>query len=101
MNKEIPFQTLKRVVLEQSGSITKQDLEVLETHFPDLQVCAKMGYGPRFCSKLSDFKLDLENNNKYHLDVYNVDQYIRELFIIATDCDLLRQLFHWPAEKTW
>ncbi len=92
---------LKRIVVEQWGCVTKTDIDALEIHFPDLEICAKMGYGPRFASKVSNFKLDLENNTKYHLDVYDVDQYVREVFIKATDCDLIRKLFSWTEEKTY
>jgi len=97
--EETPFESLKRIVTEQWGCVTKADVDILETHFPDLNICAKMGYGNRFLAKSINFKIDLANNIKYHLDVYDVDQYAREVFIIATDCDLLRKLFNWPEKQ--
>ena len=101
MENETPFESLKRMVVEQWGCVTKSDVDILETHFPDLNICAKMGYGSRFLSRSKNFKIDLENNIKYNLDVHNVDQYVREVFIIATDCDLIRKLFNWPEKHSF
>ena len=83
MENETPFESLKRIVTEQWGCVTK------------------MGYGSRFLSRSKNFKIDLENNIKYNLDVHNVDQYVREVFIIATDCDLIRKLFNWPEKHSF
>ena len=93
-----PFETLKTIVVSNDGFVTQKDVEVLAEHFPDLVIVAKMGYGLRFASPATHFKNALENNIKYHLDVYNVDQYVRDVFISADDCDRIVALFRWEKE---
>ena len=52
MENETPFESLKRIVTEQWGCVTKADADILESQFPDLNICAKMGYGSRFLSQI-------------------------------------------------
>jgi hypothetical protein len=55
----------------------------------------KVGYGSRFTTTAKNFKLDLENNAKYHLDIHNVEQYVREVYVPCSTYDEVRRMFGW------
>lgn len=85
----------KKIFTEYGGSLSPDQIEALAEFCPNLPIGVKVGYGSRFTTTASNFKLDLENNVKFHLDVYNVDQYIREVFVPITAYDEVRRTFGW------
>jgi len=72
------LQDFKKIFTEHGGCVTPDQIEKLAEFAPDLTLGVKVGYGPRFTTTAKNFKLDLENNAKYHLDIHNVDQYVRD-----------------------
>ena len=93
-----PFDILKYIVTCNYGIVSAEDQEILRDNFPDLVLCVKMTYGQRFLSRARDLEDAINNNIKYHLDVHNVDQVVREVFISAEDCDRIVALFRWEKE---
>jgi len=89
------IQEFKKIVTEYGGAISPEQLEPLAEFAPDLPLGVKVGYGSRFTTSAKNFKLDLENNTKYHLDVHNVDQYVREVFVPCSTYDEVRRIFGW------
>ena len=85
----------KKIFTEHGGSLSPEQIEALAELCPNLPIGVKVGYGSRFTTTASNFKLDLENNTKYHLDVHNVDQYVREAFVPVTAYDEVRRIFGW------
>jgi len=89
------LQEFKKVFTEYGGSIGPEQIDALAEFAPDLPLGVKVGYGSRFTTSAKNFKLDLENNTKYHLDVHNVDQYVREVFVPCSTYDEVRRIFGW------
>jgi hypothetical protein len=52
-----------------------------------------------FTTTAKNFKLDLENNTKYQLDVHNVDQYVRDVFVPCSAYDEVRRIFGWNNKE--
>jgi hypothetical protein len=90
------LQDFKRIFTESGGSLSPDDLVGLADFAPDLPIGVKVGYGSRFVTTAANFRIDLKNNIKYHLDTHNVDQYVREVFIPVSTYDKVKELFGWP-----
>jgi len=86
-----PFDVLKNICFDH-GCVFQEHIPVLEKHYPTLSICAKMGYGPRFCVDAKDFRAELEKNISSYKN-QGLNQYVREVFIPASDLDLLRKVF--------
>ena len=89
------LQEFKQIFTERGGSVFPEQINELAEFAPDLPLGVKVGYGSRFVTSAKDFKLDLENNTKYHLDVHNVDQYVRDVFVPCSAYDEVRRVFGW------
>jgi hypothetical protein len=89
------LQDFKKIFTDYGGAISPEQLEPLAEFAPDLPLGVKVGYGPRFATTAAHFKLDLENNTKYQLDIHNVDQYVRDVFVPISAYDEVRQIFGW------
>jgi len=93
------IQEFKKIFTEYGGAISPEQLEPLAEFAPDLPLGVKVGYGSRFTTSAKNFKLDLENNTKYHLDVHNVDQYVRDVFVPILAYDEVRRIFGWNNKE--
>ena len=93
------FLDFKKIFTENGGSLTKNEIEELASLAPGLPIGVKVGYGSRFLTTAANFKMDLENNTKYHLDVHNVDQYVREVFIPVSAYDQVKEMFGWRTNN--
>ena len=93
------LQDFKKIFTEYGGAISPEQLEPLAEFAPDLPLGVKVGYGPRFVTSAKNFKLDLENNTKYQLDVHNVDQYVRDVFVPCSTYDKVRNIFGWDNKE--
>ena len=89
------LQDFKKIFSEYGGSVTPDQIEELSEFAPDLILGVKVGYGSRFTTTAKNFKLDLENNTKYHLDIHNVEQYVREVYVPCSTYDEVRRMFGW------
>jgi hypothetical protein len=89
------LQDFKKIFTDYGGAVSPEQLEPLAEFAPDLPLGVKVGYGSRFTTSAKNFKLDLENNTKYHLDVNNVDQYVRDVFVPCSTYDEVRRIFGW------
>ena len=85
----------KQIFCEHGGSVFPDQIEQLAEFAPDLILGVKVGYGSRFTTTAKNFKLDLENNTKYHLDLHNVDQYVRDVYVPCSTYDEVRRMFGW------
>ena len=89
------LQEFKQIFCERGGSVFPDQIEQLAEFMPDLPLGVKVGYGSRFTTTAKNFKLDLENNTKYHLDIHNVDQYVRDVYVPCSTYDEVRRTFGW------
>ena len=89
------LQDFKNIFTENGGCVTADQIEELSEFAPDLILGVKVGYGSRFTTTAKNFKLDLENNTKYHLDIHNVEQYVREVYVPCSTYDEVRRMFGW------
>ena len=89
------LQDFKKIFSEYGGCVTADQIEELSEFAPDLTLGVKVGYGPRFNTTAKNFKLDLENNTKYHLDIHNVEQYVRDVYVPCSTYDEVRRMFGW------
>jgi hypothetical protein len=89
------LQEFKQIFTECGGAVSPEQLEPLAEFAPDLPLGVKVGYGSRFATTAGHFKLDLENNTKYQLDVHNVEQYVRDVFVTCSAYDQVRNIFGW------
>jgi len=89
------LQEFKQIFCEHGGSVFPEQINELAEFAPDLPLGVKVGYGSRFVTSAKNFKLDLENNTKYQLDVHNVDQYVRDVFVPCSAYDQVRNIFGW------
>lgn len=89
------LQDFKKIFSEYGGSVTPDQIEELAEFAPDLTLGVKVGYGSRFTTTAKNFKLDLENNVKYHLDIHNVEQYVRDVYVPCSTYDEVRRMFGW------
>jgi len=89
------LQDFKKIFSEYGGCVTADQIEELAEFAPDLILGVKVGYGSRFNTTAKNFKLDLENNTKYHLDIHNVEQYVREVYVPCSTYDEVRRMFGW------
>jgi len=93
------LQEFKQIFCERGGSVFPEQINELAEFAPDLPLGVKVGYGSRFVTSAKNFKLDLENNTKYQLDVHNVDQYVRDVFVPCSAYDKVRQIFGWANKE--
>jgi hypothetical protein len=93
------LQEFKQIFTEYGGAVSPEQLEPLAEFAPDLPLGVKVGYGSRFTTTAKNFKLDLENNTKYQLDVHNVDQYVRDVFVPCSAYDKVRNIFGWNNKE--
>ena len=93
------LQEFKQIFTDYGGAVSPEQLEPLAEFAPDLPLGVKVGYGPRFATTAKNFKLDLENNTKYQLDVHNVDQYVRDVFVPCSAYDKVRNIFGWNNKE--
>ena len=93
------LQEFKQIFTEQGGSIAPEQIDELAEFSPNLPLGVKVGYGSRFLTTARHFKSDLENNTKYNLEVYNVEQYIRDVFIPCSSYDKVRNIFGWDNKE--
>lgn len=89
------LQDFKKIFSEYGGCVFADQIEELAEFAPDLTLGVKVGYGSRFTTTAKNFKLDLENNTKYHLDIHNVEQYVREVYVPCSTYDEVRRMFGW------
>ena len=89
------LQEFKQIFSEYGGSVSPEQINELAEFAPDLPLGVKVGYGSRFATTAGHFKLDLENNTKYQLDVHNVEQYVRDVFVPCSTYDEVRRIFGW------
>jgi len=93
------LQEFKQIFSEYGGSVSPEQINELAEFAPDLPLGVKVGYGSRFATTAGHFKLDLENNTKYQLDVHNVEQYVRDVFVPCSTYDEVRQIFGWANKE--
>ena len=93
------LQEFKQIFSEYGGSVSPEQINELAEFAPDLPLGVKVGYGSRFTTTAKNFKLDLENNTKYQLDVHNVDQYVRDVFVPCSAYDEVRRIFGWNNKE--
>jgi hypothetical protein len=93
------LQEFKQIFTERGGSVFPEQIDELAEFAPDLPLGVKVGYGSRFATTAGHFKLDLENNTKYHLDIHNVDQYVRDVFVPCSAYDEVRNIFGWNNKE--
>jgi hypothetical protein len=94
------LQEFKQIFSEYGGGfVSPEQINELAEFAPDLPLGVKVGYGSRFATTAKHFKLDLENNTKYHLDVHNVEQYVRDVFVPCSTYDEVRQIFGWANKE--
>ena len=89
------LQEFKQIFCERGGSVFADQIEELSEFAPDLILGVKVGYGSRFTTTAKNFKLDLENNTKFHLDIHNVEQYVRDVYVPCSTYDEVRRTFGW------
>ena len=90
-SKELTVADLKRIVQEQFGSLTESDIDLLKKGAPNLVLCVKVGYGPRFLTTAAKLDADVESNIEYYRN-YKIDQCVKDVFIPASDLDLLKKV---------
>ena len=93
------LQEFKQIFSEYGGSVSPEQINELAEFAPDLPLGVKVGYGSRFATTAGQFKLDLENITKYHLDIHNVEQYVRDVFVPISAYDEVRQIFGWNNKE--
>ena len=93
------LQEFKQIFTEQGGSIAPEQIDELAEFAPDLSLGVKVGYGSRFVTTARHFKSDLESNTKYNLEVFQVQQYVRDVFIPCSSYDKVRQIFGWDNKE--
>jgi len=94
------LQEFKQIFSEYGGGfVSPEQINELAEFAPDLPLGVKVGYGSRFATTARHFKLDLENNTKYHLDVHNVEQYVRDVFVPCSTYDEVRNIFGWANKE--
>ena len=93
------LQEFKQIFSEYGGSVSPEQINELAEFAPDLPLGVKVGYGSRFATTAGHFKLDLENNTKYQLDVHNVEQYVRDVFVPCSAYDQVRNIFGWNNKE--
>jgi len=93
------LQEFKQIFSEYGGSVSPEQINELAEFAPDLPLGVKVGYGSRFTTTAKNFKLDLENNTKYQLDVHNVEQYVRDVFVPCSTYDEVRRIFGWNNKE--
>ena len=93
-NKEMTIADLKRIVEDQWGSLSASDIDLLKKEAPNIVVCVKVGYGPRFVTTAGKIDADVESNIEFYRD-QKIDQYVRDVFIPASDLDLLKKVLGW------
>ena len=94
------LQEFKQIFSEYGGGfVSPEQINELAEFAPDLPLGVKVGYGSRFATTARHFKLDLENNTKYHLDVHNVEQYVRDVFVPCSTYDEVRRIFGWANKE--
>ena len=93
------LQDFKKIFTEQGGSIAPEQIGELAEFSPNLPLGVKVGYGSRFVTTAGQFKSDLESNTKYNLDVYNLEQYVRDVFVPVSAYDEVRQIFGWDNKE--
>ena len=93
------LQEFKQIFTERGGSVFFEQIDELAEFAPDLPLGVKVGYGSRFVTTAGQFKSDLENNTKYHLEVYNLEQYVRDVFVPCSAYDEVRQIFGWDNKE--
>jgi len=93
------LQEFKQIFSEYGGSVSPEQINELAEFAPDLPLGVKVGYGSRFATTAGHFKLDLENNAKYQLDVHNVEQYVRDVFVPCSAYDEVRRIFGWNNKE--
>jgi hypothetical protein len=89
------LQEFKEIITKDSGSLSESQIEKLAEFTPDLPIGVKVGYGSRFLTSAKNFKIDLENNSKWHLKEHGVEQYIRDAFIPVSNINQIATLFGW------
>lgn len=92
-SKTMTIADLKRMVCEQNGSLNQQDLADLSKASPETLVGIKYGIGGRDLVRAENAAWTI--NCRMAEDP---DQYIREVFITAQECDKIRAAFHWPQD---
>lgn len=85
----------KKIFTEYGGSLSPDQIEALAEFCPNLPIGVKVGYGSRFLTTAANFKIDLEKNAKHQLEIYNVEQYVREAFVPVSAYDEVRRTFGW------
>ena len=85
---------LKRIVQEQFGSLTESDIDLLKKGAPNLVLCVKVGYGPRFVTTAAKLDADVESNIEFYRN-QKIDQYVRDVFIPAPDVAILNEVLGW------
>ena len=94
------LQEFKQIFSEYGGGfVSPEQINELAEFAPDLPLGVKVGYGSRFATTAKHFKLDLENNTKYQLDVHNVEQYVRDVFVPCSTYDEVRRIFGWANKE--
>lgn len=81
---------LKRLVMVQHGSMSSEDLALLAQGSPDTLVGVKYGIGARGLYRAADAARHIDSA------MAQEEQYVREVFITANECDAIRIAFHWP-----
>ena len=89
------LQEFKQIFTEHGGSVFFEQINELAEFAPDLPLGVKVGYGSRFVTTAGQFKSDLESNTKYNLEVYNLEQYVRDVFVPCSAYDEVRRVFGW------
>jgi len=95
--REMTISQLKKIICEQMGSLSESDLKALAKALPEIKVGAKMVYGSRFISKASEMEqLILDNIKNYRKE--GLTQGVREVFIVCSSFDLIKEAFHWEVQ---
>ena len=85
---------LKRIVLEQAGSLSPSDLDLLIQNMPEIQIGIKYGYGPWDGGPAKEIKQKIENNIKEN-ESKGIQQYVRDVFIPHGTYDKILDAFSW------
>jgi len=85
---------VKRIIKDQAGMLTPSDVTNLAEDVPNITLVVKMGYGMRFETTPANLRKDVAANIEYHR-IRGIDQYVREVFIPATDHSLLEKVLGW------
>lgn len=75
-------------IIKNNGSLIRADVAELAKHFPNLQVCVKMGASPRFVCGAVEVKKAIAE-----LIAENPLDYVREVFIPFETYDALCAIF--------